>query len=190
VCGLKTPEENVSEEEKMDAEKVRMEADILDRVRVFTEDEWFMKTLVIVNIRSQTRDIYSTPVRERDDFLPYIRKNLYDIRPVTQVFYCNFQKRTVLYQYWTPTQWVEGMYCAATRKNVSDKIPLKTPEDFKQIPYDGVHSFHKALQGKNVIDKLIEENRSYNPRSYSGTSFAPQPHLFPFSLTPDCGSRP
>ena len=163
---MKTPGENFSEEEKMDAEKVRMGEEILERVKIFTEDEWFMKTLVIVNNPSETRDIYSTPARERDDFLPYIRKNLYDIRPVTQVFCCNVKKEIFYYQYWTPTQWAEGMSCAATRKNVSDKIPLKTPEDFKQIPYDGVHSFHKALQGKNVIDKLIEENRSYNPRSY------------------------
>lgn len=158
-------QEFLSEEKKLDEEKVRLGKKILERVTIITEDEWFMKGLLIASSSCRVRRIFETQVNDEREILDELRERLGHFkRQVTHVFACNYTKDLMYYQYWTPTQWAEGMSCFHSHKNESEAILLSTPEDFKNISYDAVTAFHKALLGDNVIDRLIDRIRDKTDR--------------------------
>ena len=132
-------------EARLREKKAELGKEILEKVKIFTEDEWFMK----IPLGNQTRDIYKTQVNNYDDCLEYIRKNSHGERPVTQVFCCNARKQLLYYQYWSFGGYLEAIYYHGTKGNHSDKILLETPEDFIQIPYSGIISFHRYLQRRS-----------------------------------------
>ena len=51
---------------------------------------------------------------------------------------------------------VRGVVLSWYGYNESKAILLHAPEDFKNLSYDAVSSFHKALQGEDIVNRLIE----------------------------------
>ena len=123
----------------------------------------FMKGLTIANNSDKIKKIYESPVKTEGEYLDEIRTRLGQFkRSVRHVF--GYRKTLVYYQYWTPTQWAEAISCHHSHQNISTLIPLRNPKDFQKVPSDAVSAFHKALQGDEVTERLIDRIRDQTAR--------------------------
>lgn len=129
---------------------------ILEHLAFLTSQDEFMAGLRLTKDRKSVRKVFDAHVKYETEYLDVLRERLGHFkRSVTEVFAFDRDNELIYYQYWTPTQWAEGLSCFHSGENRSDPILLRNSTDFKLLSYNAVSRFHQALENDEIIGGLV-----------------------------------